>query len=133
MLFTHYIPVLLLVLSFCQGSLLPLQTDLKHATEDSTIETVTTAANAALLEAGAGEVGDTASEARGAIDANHNILPRPANLLLDTMPSASTLQVYPVNLTRQHEGDIFWTNGKSMIYLFVFLFICLRASKWLHY
>lgn len=113
MLFGRSMPVsllLMLLLSFCQGSLLPLQSDLKRPEVPAT-----TAANAAVNGgAVAAATADSASEARGSIDSNLNLLPRPATLLLDGMPSAATAQLYPVNLTRQHEGDIFWTNGKLL-------------------
>ncbi|XP_037812218.1 uncharacterized protein LOC119603982 isoform X1 [Lucilia sericata] len=58
-----------------------------------------------------------ASEARGSIDridTISNLLPHPANFLLDNIVSTAGSTagiVTSVNLTRQHDGDIFWTNG----------------------
>lgn len=62
-----------------------------------------------------------ASEARGAIDridTISNLLPHPTNFLLDNIVSTagSTGIVTSVNLTRQHDGDIFWTNGKYIYF-----------------
>ncbi|XP_073844648.1 shavenoid [Musca autumnalis] len=115
MLFSHAsMPVLLLfmsLLSFCQGSLLPLQSDLKREEVPTTAGT-TSAIAGSDSSAVDNAANSGASEARGVIDSNLNLLPRAATLLLDAMqPSAATAQLYPVNLTRQHEGDIFWTNG----------------------
>lgn len=62
-----------------------------------------------------------ASEGRGSIDrfdTISNLLPHPANFLLDNIVSTagSAGISASVNLTRQHDGDIFWTNGKFQDY-----------------
>ncbi|XP_059225538.1 uncharacterized protein LOC106086659 [Stomoxys calcitrans] len=139
MLPNHYIPILLMALSFCQGSLLPPQTDLKHAEEPGSnasqvggvVDANGTVDAAAAAPVAVVAAGDNASEARGSMDGNLNLLPRPANLLLDAIPSVASAQGSPMNLTREHEGDIFWTNGVTLCNVDTCVGLSSGSASWL--
>ena len=88
-------------------------------TSTSTSTSTSSASSTAMVLTDMAKTSDDimSSEARGSIDRMDivsNLLPRPTNFLLDSIAStAAGNAIQAVNLTRQHDGDVFWTSGKK--------------------